>query len=119
MRLREKSLQKNLVHVKKKEEEVKKKEEKLKLKEEELKVREDRLLEKEREIEELERQLQEMQRLKQNSGSSTTAGYSDGGVNDSLAKNSSADHNLFTSPMNNMNELMDSVGFRPNDTDCN
>lgn len=58
-----------------------------------------------------------MQRLKQNSGSSTTAGFSDGGVNDSLAKNSSADQNLFTSPINNMNELMDSVGPRHNDGD--
>lgn len=55
MRLREKSLQKNLVHVKKKEEEVRKKEELLRQKEEALQAREDRIAEKEREIEELER----------------------------------------------------------------
>ncbi len=55
-----------------------------------------------------------MQRLKQNSGSSTQAGYSDN-FNDSLAKNSG---NFFTSPSNNMNELTDSgVGKNPSSMD--
>jgi len=57
MRLREKTLQKNFVVIKKKEEEIKKKEDILKQKEEELRAREESLKEKEREIEELERQL--------------------------------------------------------------
>ena len=85
MRLREKALKKNMVHMKKKEDEVKKRERELQEREEAIAKREKDIEDKERQIEELERAVQEMQRLKKYSGSSTTAGTDLG--NDSCIKN--------------------------------
>ena len=98
MRLRDRALKKNLVHMKKKEEEVRRKEEDLVKREEALIVREREVEGSEMRVEELERAVQEMQRLKKYSGSSTTAGTDLG--NDSCIKGSggAGGNGLFTSP---------------------
>ena len=98
MRLRDRALKKNLVHMKKKEEEVRRKEEDLVKREEALIVREREVEGSEMRVEELERAVQEMQRLKKYSGSSTTAGTDLG--NDSCIKGSGGPgtNGLFTSP---------------------
>ena len=59
-----------------------------------------------------------MQRLKQNSGTSTTAGTDL--ANESCLNtkvNQSTDKNFFTSPTNNLNELTDSIGIQPSPVD--